>query len=230
MTRSSISSSRVWWSTTRRSSTPSSESGSTSTISSARTQLSTVRPLTSGCVRKQGSQCQRAVSVEHGRGGRIRTLGPRFWSSAPASFQRRRGSAANAISRLRSAEFGRSALPELPAFEEHAWRGSSYHVEQEVEHQVNDDKKHHDSNNVSGIQGFASWTSVLSIYGCQRRGRLRETAAPPARLSRSAATQRAKQLSITQHCHTELLRVALSLDVSVDALQLIVERVHEAVD
>jgi hypothetical protein len=40
-------------------------------------------------------------------------------------------------------------------------RGSSYHVEQEVEHQVNDDKEHHDSDNVSGIQGFASWTSVL---------------------------------------------------------------------
>jgi hypothetical protein len=34
-------------------------------------------------------------------------------------------------------------------------------VEQEVEHQVNDDKQHHDSDDVSGIQGFASWTSVL---------------------------------------------------------------------
>jgi hypothetical protein len=30
-----------------------------------------------------------------------------------------------------------------------------------VEHQVNDDKEHHDSDDISGIQGFASWTSVL---------------------------------------------------------------------
>ena len=30
-----------------------------------------------------------------------------------------------------------------------------------MEHQVNDDKEHHDSDDVSGIQGFASWTSVL---------------------------------------------------------------------
>jgi hypothetical protein len=30
-----------------------------------------------------------------------------------------------------------------------------------VEHQVNDDKKHHDSDDVPGIQGFPSWTSVL---------------------------------------------------------------------
>jgi hypothetical protein len=31
-----------------------------------------------------------------------------------------------------------------------------------MEHQVNDDKEHHDSDDVSGIQGFASSTSVLS--------------------------------------------------------------------
>jgi hypothetical protein len=30
-------------------------------------------------------------------------------------------------------------------------------VEQEVEHQVNDDKEHHDSDDASGIQGFVSW-------------------------------------------------------------------------
>ena len=44
------------------------------------------------------------------------------------------------------------------------------------------------------------------------------------------ATQRAEQLSITQHRHPELLRVGLSLDVAVDALQLIVEPIHQAVD
>jgi hypothetical protein len=30
-----------------------------------------------------------------------------------------------------------------------------------VEYQVDDDKKHHDSGDVSGIQGLASWTLVL---------------------------------------------------------------------
>jgi len=52
-----------------------------------------------------------------------------------------------------------------PAFEgtpsSQTGRRGSYNVEQEVEHQVNDDKEHHDSDDVSGIQGFASWTSVL---------------------------------------------------------------------
>ena len=38
---------------------------------------------------------------------------------------------------------------------------SSYNAEQEVEHQVNDDKEHHDSDDVSGVHGFAYWTSVL---------------------------------------------------------------------
>ena len=36
-------------------------------------------------------------------------------------------------------------------------------MEQEVEHQINDDKKHNDSDDVSGIQGFASWTLVLVV-------------------------------------------------------------------
>jgi hypothetical protein len=34
-------------------------------------------------------------------------------------------------------------------------------VEQKVEYQINDDEEHHDSDDVSGIQGSASWTSVL---------------------------------------------------------------------
>jgi hypothetical protein len=34
-------------------------------------------------------------------------------------------------------------------------------VEQKVEYQINDDEEHHDSDDVSGIQGLASWTSVL---------------------------------------------------------------------
>jgi hypothetical protein len=35
-------------------------------------------------------------------------------------------------------------------------------VEQEVEYQVDDDQKHDDSDDVPGIQGFASWTSLIN--------------------------------------------------------------------
>src|SRR5579859_7727877 len=41
-------------------------------------------------------------------------------------------------------------------------RASSDHVEQEMEYQVDDDQKHDDSDDVSGIQGFASWTSLMN--------------------------------------------------------------------
>ena len=44
------------------------------------------------------------------------------------------------------------------------------------------------------------------------------------------ASQRVEQLSIAQHRHPELLGVGLSLEVAVDMLQLIVKRLHQAVD
>src|SRR5438552_9703861 len=44
-----------------------------------------------------------------GRGGRIRTLGPRFWSFWPAPYQRRLRSAASSSGRLRSTDVGRVA-------------------------------------------------------------------------------------------------------------------------